>query len=133
MLEEEPTPEDIRGLRDRGKAPPFGIRTLASLAYRDFRFLWLGQITHAFALWLEQTARPLLILALTGSAVHLGGVILARTLPAVALGLVAGVVADNFNRRTVMLITKVVVPGPQRRLRTPDTDGPDRGLAYLPL
>ena len=111
LPQETLSPEDLRGPGYVGKAPPLGIRTFASLAYRDFRFLWLGQITHAFALWLEQTARPLLILALTGSAVHLGGVILARTVPAVVLGMVAGVVADNFNRRMVMLITKLVVLG----------------------
>ena len=91
------------------KNPPFGIKTLASLGYRDFVYLWLGQLTHAFALWLEQTARPLLILALTDSPVHLGGVIMVRTVPAVVLGMVAGVVADNFNRRTVLVATKVVV------------------------
>ncbi len=108
---DELSPEAATELRSRGRSPPLGIRTLASLAYRDFVFLWLGQITHAFALWLEQTARPLLILALTGSAVHLGGVILARTVPAVALGLVAGVVADSFNRRLVLIITKVIVLG----------------------
>ena len=91
------------------RPPPLGIPTFASLAYRNFTMLWLGQITHAFALWLEQTARPLLILAITGSPLHLGGVILARTVPAIVLGLVAGVVADNFNRRTVLIATKVVV------------------------
>ena len=103
---------------DRGSAPPprtpGGIvrTTFASLAYRDFVYLWLGQSTHAMALWLEQTARPLLVLALTdNSPIHLGGVILVRTLPAVGLGMVAGVVADNFNRRTVLLATKVAVLG----------------------
>jgi MFS family permease len=91
------------------KRPPLGIKTLASLGYRDFVYLWLGQATHAFALWLEQTARPLLILVLTDSPVHLGGVIMVRTVPAVVFGMLAGVVADNFNRRTVLLTTKVVV------------------------
>ena len=81
----------------------------ASLAYRDFVWLWLGQISHAFALWIDQIAKPLLILALTGSPIHLGLVLMARTIPAVGLGLIAGVVADNFNRRTVLLATKVVV------------------------
>ena len=85
--------------------------TFASLAYRDFVYLWLGQITHAFALWLEQAARPLLILALTGSAVQLGGVIVVRTVPGFVLGPVAGVVADNFNRRIVLMTTKVTVLG----------------------
>ena len=85
--------------------------TFASTAYRDFNWLWLGQMTHAFALWLEQIARPLLILALTDSATQLGLVILTRTIPAVVLGMVAGVVADNFNRRTVLIVTKAVVFG----------------------
>ena len=83
--------------------------TFASFAYRDFVFLWLGQITHAFALWLDQIAKPLLILALTGSPIHLGLILVARTLPAVGFGLIAGVVADNFNRRLVLLATKVFV------------------------
>jgi MFS family permease len=85
--------------------------TFASAAYRDFNWLWLGQMSHAFALWLEQIARPLLILALTDSATQLGLVILTRTIPAVVLGLVAGVIADNFNRRMVLIVTKVIVFG----------------------
>lgn len=83
--------------------------TFASLRYRNFVYLWLGQSTHAFALWLEQIARPLLILSMTDSATQLGLVILTRTIPAVLLGMVAGVVADNFNRRMVLIVTKVVV------------------------
>ncbi|MDP7619135.1 MAG: MFS transporter [Dehalococcoidia bacterium] len=81
----------------------------ASLGYPDFTLLWLGQITHAAALWLEQTARPLLILDLTGSAVHLGLVILARTIPSVGFGLIAGVLVDSFNRRLILVVTKVSV------------------------
>ena len=48
---------------------------------------------------------------MTGSAVHLGGVIFVRTVPALVLGMFAGVAADNFNRRTVLLRTKGVVLG----------------------
>ena len=73
--------------------------------------MWLGQITHAFALWVDQIAKPLLILSLTGSPIHLGLVLVARTVPAVTLGMVAGVVADNFNRRLVLLVTKIIVLG----------------------
>ena len=98
----------------RDRAEPHARRNFLgtafeSLAYRNFRYLWLGQITHAGALWLDMVARPLLVLAITGSPVHLGLVMAARTLPAVGLGLFAGVVADSFNRRTVLLTTKVVV------------------------
>ena len=116
--EETPTLGGGNGRDGRGVATAVsgrgGLRgtlrtTFASTAYRDFNWLWLGQMTHAFALWLEQIARPLLILELTGSATQLGLVILTRTIPAVILGMVAGVIADNFNRRTVLIATKVVV------------------------
>jgi MFS family permease len=112
MKAQAPLPDDLQqDSSDGERRPPLGLAMLASLSYRDFVYLWLGQLTHAFALWLEQTARPLLILALTDSPMHLGGVIMVRTIPAVVLGMVAGVVADNFNRRTVLITTKVVVLG----------------------
>jgi MFS family permease len=83
----------------------------ASFEYRNFRYLFLGQVTHSGALWLDMVARPLLVLAVTGSPVHLGLVMAVRTVPAMGFGLIAGVVADSFERRTVLLTTKVVVFG----------------------
>ncbi len=83
--------------------------TFASLKYRDFTFLWLGQLTHAFALWIDQIAKPLMIIHLGGGGLEIGLILLTRTLPAVIFGMIAGVIADNFNRRTVLVVTKVVV------------------------
>ena len=83
--------------------------TFASLQYRDFTFLWLGQLTHAFALWIDQIAKPLMIIHLGGGGLEIGLILLTRTLPAVIFGMIAGVIADNFNRRTVLVVTKVVV------------------------
>ena len=68
----------------------------------------MGQIAHSGALWADMVARPLLVLAITGSPVHLGLVMAARTIPGFSLGLVAGVVADMFDRRTVILTSKVI-------------------------
>ena len=79
------------------------------MAYRDFRYLWMGQTSHAFAIWIDMISQPLLILSLTGSPVHLGLVLMARTLPGLALAPLSGAVADSFNRRVVLLTTKVVV------------------------
>jgi len=56
-------------------------------------------------------ARPLLVLAVTGSAIHLGLVIATRSISSVAFGLVAGVIADRFDRRIVLLGTKSIVFG----------------------
>lgn len=93
------------------EAPPSGrIGMFASLGIVNFRYLWLGQLSHAGALWMEQIARPFLILELTdGSATHVGAVIAVRTLPQLIFGVWAGVVADWFDRRTVLLVDKTAV------------------------
>lgn len=84
--------------------------TFSSLRIRNFRYLWLGQLSHASALWMEQVARPFLVLHITDdSALHLGGVIAMRTLPQLLFGLWAGVVSDWFDRRTVLLLDKTGV------------------------
>ena len=90
------------------ETPPSGrYGTFSSLRFRNFRYLWLGQFSHASALWMEQVARPFLVLHITdGSALHLGGVIAARTLPQLLFGLWAGVVSDWFDRRSVLLLDK---------------------------
>ena len=119
MDKSTPDPRPHSGRPDAAPAPqseqdaPPGFlgTTFASLAYRNFVYLWFGQITHAGALWIDMVARPLLVLAVTDSAVHLGLVMSARTVPAIALGLFAGVLADNFNRRMMLLATKVIVFG----------------------
>jgi MFS family permease len=108
MIENE-IPEEIKNPNEARTNGFSFSRTFASLHYRDFVYLWLGQITHAFALWIDQIAKPLLILYLTDSPIHLGLVLVARTVPAVGFGLVAGVLADNFNRRFILLATKWVV------------------------
>ncbi len=91
--------------------PPSGTySTFSSLRYRNFRYLWLGQISHAGALWMEQLARPVLIFLMTdGSGAHIGGVIAMRTLPQLFFGVWAGVVSDWFDRRLVLLIDKTGV------------------------
>ena len=83
--------------------------TFASLAHRNYMYLWLGQTTHSGALWIDMVVRPLLVLDLTGSPIHLGMVMASRALPNIILGVFAGVVADSFNRRTVLMTTKILI------------------------
>jgi len=81
--------------------------TWDSLRIRNYRYLWLGQAGHAGGIWMEQIARPFLILDLTdGSATHVGGVLAIRTVPQFILGMWAGVIADSFDRRSVLLVMK---------------------------
>lgn len=78
-----------------------------ALKYKAFQWIWASQTAHAFALWAQMVALPLLVLEITdNSAAHLGAVIAVRTVPSLILGLWAGVVADWFNRRTILIFTK---------------------------
>ncbi len=89
------------------KEPPRWLpATLHSLAYKNYFFLLVGQISNSLAQWMDMVARPILIIALTGSAVQLGLVTLARGLPQMAVGSFAGLLADRMDRRLLMLIAK---------------------------
>lgn len=80
--------------------------TFASLRYRDYRYLWLGQLGHSASLWMEQIVRPVLILQLTDSALMVGLVVAARMTPMLLFGLLAGVAADRFDRKRILLTTQ---------------------------
>jgi MFS family permease len=82
--------------------------TFRSLRYSGFRYMWLGQMGHSATMWMEQVARPLLILELTGSALQVGLVISVRMLPQFVFGLLAGVVADRYDKRRVLMLNQTV-------------------------
>jgi MFS transporter, DHA1 family, staphyloferrin A biosynthesis exporter len=82
--------------------------TFRALRYRNFRYLWLGQLAHSAAMWMEQVVRPLLILELTSSPLQVGLVVAARMAPQLLFGLLAGVVADRYDKRLVLLISQPV-------------------------
>lgn len=92
-----------------GAAPRRGRSgTFRTLRHRDFRYLWLGQIGHAASLWMEQVVRPLLTLYLTGSPFQVGLVVAVRLAPVLVFGLLAGVVADRYNKRRVLMYCQAV-------------------------
>ncbi|MDO8749573.1 MAG: MFS transporter [Dehalococcoidia bacterium] len=91
------------------KEPPSWLpAALHSLAYRDYLLLVIGQISNSLAQWMDMVARPILVIAITGSAVQLGLVTLVRGVPMLFLGPVAGILADRMDRRILMLIAKVL-------------------------
>ena len=70
--------------------------------------LQTGQLLSSAGSQATAIAYPLLALALTHSAVKAGLVSFARTLPLAVLSIPAGVAADHFNRRTLMIIADAV-------------------------
>ncbi len=74
-----------------------------ALHSRPFALLWAGQTVSALGDGAFVTALSWQALQLTGSAMAMGIVVLAQTLPMIFLLLLGGVVADRFPRQQVML------------------------------
>ena len=73
------------------------------LACRDFRLLYIGQVTSLLGTWMSAVAVTFAVLGSGGSADGLGVVMTAQILPQVVFVLGGGVLADRIGRRPVML------------------------------
>lgn len=89
------------------EGPPPRLGTFASLRHRNYRHIWMGHVGHAASLWMEQVARPVLILQLTDSALLVGLVVAARMAPLLLFGLVSGAAADRFDKRRLLMAAQV--------------------------
>jgi MFS family permease len=69
----------------------------------NFRRLWIGQIISELGDWFNNIAVLALAMHLTGSGLVVSAVLLSRTVPTVLFGPLAGVLADRFKRRTLLL------------------------------
>ncbi|MEV7192716.1 MFS transporter [Streptomyces sp. NPDC093510] len=74
---------------------------------RDFRLLFAGFVGALVGTLMTSVAVAVQVYDLTGSAAHIGLVGLARALPMVAGVLVGGVLADRYDRRLLMLATRL--------------------------
>jgi len=84
------------------------IQTFRSLHYRDYRFMWFGQVGHSACQWMDQVARAVLVIQLTDSAIALSIVIATRLVPTLLFGLLAGAVADRFDKKPILSLTQYV-------------------------
>ncbi|RFA07120.1 hypothetical protein B7R21_16825 [Subtercola boreus] len=53
-------------------------------------------------------ALPMIVLQITGSPLSMGAISAATAVPAVVIGLVAGVVIDRWNRRTLSVVADLI-------------------------
>ncbi|HET8629377.1 MAG TPA: MFS transporter [Thermomicrobiales bacterium] len=75
----------------------------AALRQRNFALLWVGQLISLIGDWVLFIALPFYVFDLTGSTLATGGMFIALTVPRLALGSVAGVFVDRWDRRRTML------------------------------
>src|ERR1700730_2413561 len=75
---------------------------------RDFRRLFMGGLVSQTGDWFNSLAMFTLLLSLTGSGEAVGYILIIKLLPSFFVGPLAGVVADRFNRKTVMIVSDIV-------------------------
>jgi MFS family permease len=80
-----------------------------ALRHRRYRLLWLGQLISIAGTQMQIAAILWHVNELSGEPIALGGVGLARIAPVFAFSLVAGAVADTWNRRRLMLLTQMTL------------------------
>jgi MFS family permease len=71
----------------------------------NFRYLWFGQIVSLLGDWFNLIASATLIASLSGSGVAVGGLFVVRMLAPFVVSPVAGVAADRFNRKRLLIVT----------------------------
>lgn len=91
---------------DGGMDQPGFRRAFEPLRNRDFALFWgAGLLSNVFS-WVSALAVPFVLFQITGSALWVGAAAAAEFLPSVVIGPVAGVLADRFDRRKLLLLTQ---------------------------
>lgn len=79
--------------------------TFESLKNRDFRLLWFGTVSAGFGQWGQQIGVNWLVYVITGSALQLGAVSFVSGILALILGPFAGLLADRYSRRMIIIVS----------------------------
>jgi MFS family permease len=80
------------------------VRAVGTLRHKRFRRFSVGVLVSMIGGWIEAAAFGYVVLLLGGSAATLGIVGFLNTVPNLVLGLPAGVLADRFDRRRLLLV-----------------------------
>jgi MFS family permease len=81
-------------------------RTFSSLSVRNYRLYFFGQIVSMSGTWIQSVAQMWLVYELTGSGFALGVVTALQFTPVLVAGMWGGIVADRFDKRTILIATQ---------------------------
>jgi MFS family permease len=83
-------------------------RTFASLRrHRNYRLFFTGQLVSLVGTWMQNVALAWFVVELTRSPVAVGVLAFCRFIPFTLFGLFAGVLADRFDNRRLVIATQV--------------------------
>ncbi len=98
-----PMPVAARPRRYGARVPPAAF---ASFGHRSFRYFWFGGITTNSARWFQYVALPAVVWDLTASPGWVGFAGFAQFTAMAVVAPVAGMVADHYSRRTILMVTQ---------------------------
>lgn len=81
---------------------------LALMRQRNFSLLWFAGLISLAGDWMLSVALPLYVYNLTESALATSGMMIARLVPMIAMGPIAGVFVDRWDRRNTMIICNLL-------------------------
>ncbi len=80
-------------------------RRFAAFETRNFRLYFVGQVLSTVGTWSQTLAVTTLVFDLTGKSSQLGLTVALQFLPMLLLGAIAGVVADRYDNRRILMTT----------------------------
>lgn len=84
----------------------FTRNTFTSFEVRNYRLYYIGQIISTSGTFMQSIAQAWLVLEISNSGTALGIVSALQYIPILLFGTLGGVIADRFNKRTVLYFTQ---------------------------
>ncbi len=103
----EPAPAATADSTAQAAPPPTPAQSRRILDHKNFLAVWLGQFLSAVGAQMTAFSLSIWVFQGTGSVAQYGLVVAAQMLPAVLFATPAGVLADRYDRRKIMLVCKI--------------------------
>ncbi|HRZ87335.1 MAG TPA: MFS transporter [bacterium] len=81
---------------------------LRALSYRNFSLYFSGQLVSLVGTWMQSTAQSWLVYRMTHSPFLMGLTVFIGLIPAFLIGVWGGVLADRYNKHTLIIITQTL-------------------------
>src|SRR5215208_4043933 len=78
------------------------------LRNHNYRHMWMGQVVSEIGDYFNNVAVYALVMERSGSGMVVSGVMLARAIPAMLAGPVAGITLDRMDRKRIMIVSDLV-------------------------
>src|SRR5215813_2524540 len=81
---------------------------IETLRQRNFALVWVAGLISMTGDWVLYVGLPVFIYKLTGSTLATGGLLVVSFIPGLALGSLAGVFVDRWDRKRTMIVTNLL-------------------------